>query len=120
MAEPTSAYKYTPSSSASTRQLIESDATSPTTTSFTSSTNNTTAPSSTSIPSRPANISRRSSNYADAAAAAKTAENDGKTGVAGWKPNFARKQSWSRQDAKRDLQMSVVGEGGGEGYSQAK
>lgn len=73
-------------------------------------------------------MTRRSSNYADAAAAAtkkvSAAENsdgEAKPTAAAWKPNFARQQSWSRQDAKRELQMSAVGEVDEQpGYSKAR
>lgn len=31
----------------------------------------------------------------------------------GWRPKYGRKQSWSQQDLKRELQMSVMSDGGG-------
>jgi hypothetical protein len=87
---------------------------------------------------------RKSSNYADAVAAASAsrflsqpsgslpqgddaAENsqeeaEGAPGGAavGWKPKVGRKQSWNQQDLKRAMQMSVMSESQGPGFSSGR
>lgn len=123
-------YKYTPSSSQSTRQILES----------TSPTNTPHIP----LTSRPSKSS--SSNYADADARARAAitqftqtqNNDSESGrnkmddknptsagvsSVNWRPKVGRKQSWSQQDLKREMQMSVVmdeGAGLGHGFTETE
>lgn len=137
MASPEDTYKYTPSSSHATRAVLTSASTS---TQPQSPINPADPPTSTQTdaPFRPQVFRRKSTNYADAAAAALEAtassadaslpqedgQSDGRsapedttgagTGKAGgsvaWKPAFGRKQSWNRQDLKHSMQMSQVGD----------
>jgi hypothetical protein len=139
------AYKYTPSSARSTRQILDSTSIS------TSSPSQSTASDPSELSFRPQNYTRKSSNYAEADAHARAAlaesssntntapENVGGddigkgeentanagrgTGGVGWKPRYGRMQSWNQQDMKRELQMSgVMPEGLGDlpGFSEGK
>jgi hypothetical protein len=130
--QPQPNYRYTPSSAQSTRQLLESS-----------------SPSTSSNPNevtfRPQNLTRKTSNYAEADARARAAvaethasiteggstggttkENDN-TGAAisgnpsaSWRPKAGRKQSWSQQDFKREMHMSTVADvGKGAGFTEA-
>jgi hypothetical protein len=123
-------YRYTPSSAQSTRQILDSSPTP----SPSNSTSAFTKPTTTTAAFRPAPLTRQKShNYADADALSrsKTAESthgekaagDGRRdhdggreeggAAVGWRPKYGRKQSWSQQDLKRELQMSVMSDGGG-------
>ncbi|KAI9745799.1 MAG: hypothetical protein M1818_000480 [Claussenomyces sp. TS43310] len=147
-----SAYTYTPSSAASTRQLLESTATTtPQQSSSTSSSDNsinTSAPAdpATDLAFRPQVFKRRSTNYTDADAAARSAtasaahssgggatattaapearaarqdETDSASSGTGWKPRLnGRTQSWNRQDLIHAMQMSSTGGGQGAGFSE--
>jgi hypothetical protein len=120
-------YKYTPSSAHATRQVLESSE--PTS-------SKTSDPKSADF--RPQVFRRKSTNYADADAAARATlaesaqssvpqedspadgrvveENKNETGTGGgsvnWKPKFGRTQSWNQQDLRRSMQMSLVSDGG--------
>jgi len=141
-----SAYKYTPSSSACTRQILDSTAKQDTQTSppSTTSDSSTSSNKDDSISFRPQIFQRRSSNYAiaDAASRIATAETlhmsqsqekgiDTKSALKmdkiptstdesgiGWKPRYGRKQSWNMQDLKRTMQMGNVKGAEGAGFSE--
>lgn len=130
--QPQPNYRYTPSSAQSTRQLLE--ATSPAASSNSSE-----------VPFRPQNLTRKSSNYAEADARARAAVAETHTSKAGesdaqgarnekqntdaagsgnpsasWRPKAGRKQSWNQQDFKREMHMSTVAEAGkGAGFTEA-
>lgn len=128
--QPPPNYRYTPPSAQSTRQLL--DSTSPST-----STN----PNE--VPFQPQNLTRRSSNYAEADARARAAvaetheskagdgtqevrkdeENTDTAGTvspsASWRPKHGRKQSWNQEDFKREMHMSTVADAGkGYGFTE--
>jgi hypothetical protein len=125
-------YQYTPSSSQSTRQILDS-------------TSSTTSTSPDEVPWRPQNLTRKSSNYAEADARARAALADAHTSAAkgnasdevmkekgesepvgtgsasaSWKPRYGRKQSWNQQDFKREMHMAtVMDEGSKHGFTEA-